>query len=290
MISFARIVFPVDLSAQSREAAPFVAAMARRFGSRLFVLHLLEPHVSYYPIPAAATPGAVKTDQEEREARRQKFESLISDFFAGIPTEARLEEGDAPERIIACAAENSADVIMMPTHGRGKFRRLLLGSVTAKVLHDATCPVWTGVHTDQMWSVPSAGWHRFLCAVDEDLRDAPVLKWAARFACEQHAELHVVHAVHAAAPIPAGEESGALGDFLLSTARERLKRVQAEAGTNFEIQFAFGPVDQVVREAALQQRADLIVIGRGAIRKGFGRLRSSAYEMIREAPCPVISL
>jgi nucleotide-binding universal stress UspA family protein len=53
---------------------------------------------------------------------------------------------------------------------------------------------------------------------------------------------------------------------------------------------ALGPVGQVVREAALEHHADLILIGRGAIQKGFGRLRSSAYAAIREAPCPVISL
>jgi len=38
---------------------------------------------------------------------------------------------------------------MMPTHGLGGFRRFLLGSVTAKVLHDADCPVWTGVHLER---------------------------------------------------------------------------------------------------------------------------------------------
>ncbi len=37
----------------------------------------------------------------------------------------------------------------MPTHGYGPFRRFILGSVTAKVLHDADCPVWTGVHLEE---------------------------------------------------------------------------------------------------------------------------------------------
>jgi nucleotide-binding universal stress UspA family protein len=290
MIAFSRILFPADLSEQARQAAPFVAAMARRFSSELLVLHVFEPTVSYYPVPAAATPRAIGSERERRQEQQQKFESFLAAYFGDLSKKSRFDEGDPVECIVSCAREFRADLIMMPTHGCGRFRRLLLGSVTAKVLHDAECPVWTGVHTDQMWQAPTAGWHHFLCAVDEDVRDAPVLKWAAQFAREQRAELQVAHAVHAAAPIPAGEESGALGDFLLSTARERLKRVQAEAGTELEIQFAFGPVDQVVREAALEQHADLIVIGRGAIRKGFGRLRSSAYEVIREAPCPVISL
>lgn len=290
MIAFSRIVFPADLSEQAQQAAPFVAAMARRFNSELFVLHVFEPYVSYYPVPAAATPRAVRSEQERREERQQKFESFLPAFLGDISRTSRFAEGDPAECIISCAREFGADLIMMPTHGYGKFRRLLLGSVTAKVLHDAECPVWTGVHTDRMWQAPEASWHRFLCAVDEDPRDVALLKWAAQFACEQRAELRVVHAVHAAAPIHAEQESGSLSDFLMRVARERLARMQADAGTSLEIQLVFGPVSQVVREAALDYKADLVLIGRGAIRKGLGRLRSSAYEVIREAPCPVISL
>jgi nucleotide-binding universal stress UspA family protein len=290
VITFSRILFPVDLSDQARQAAPFVAAMATRFQSELLILHVLDPTLSSYPIPAAATPAALKRDQEKRQTRQTEFESFISAFFGGISPKTRFAEGDTAQSIVFCAQENKVDLIMMPTHGYGPFRRLLLGSVTAKVLHDAGCPVWTGAHTDQMWSLTGAGWHRFLCAVDEDPRDVPVLKWAAQFAREQRADLRVVHAVHAAAPIRAGKESDSLRDFLCGVARERLASLQAEAGTDFEIQLALGPVGQVVREAALEHHADLILIGRGAIQKGFGRLRSSAYAAIREAPCPVISL
>ena len=58
-------------------------------------------------------------------------------------------EGDASEVITKYAAEHGTDLIMMPTHGYGVFRGLLLGSVTAKVLHDAVCPVWTAVHVEE---------------------------------------------------------------------------------------------------------------------------------------------
>ena len=290
MISFSRILFPVDLSPQSRQAAPFVAAMATRFSSEVLVLHVVEPHLSYYPIPAAVTSAAIKSDQARWQARQDELESFVSSYLRGVSPASELAEGDAAERIVACARESRADLIMMPTHGYGKFRRLLLGSVTAKVLHDAECPVWTGVHADQMWSVPGAGWHRFLCAVDEDPGDVPLLKWAAQFACEQRADLRVVHAVHAGAPRHTGGESESLREFLLGVAKETLARMQTDAGTSFEIDFVFGPAGHVMHEAARECRADLILIGRGAIRKGFGRLRSSAYEVIRDAPCPVISV
>lgn len=290
MIAFQRILFPVDLSKQSREAAPFVAAMATRFESQVFLLHVQEPHVSYYPVPAAATPVALNEEKASRAREQQEFDSLAADLFNGIPVRAQTRDGDPAAEIVSFAEANRIDLIMMPTHGYGRFRRLLLGSVTAKILHDVACPVWTGVHTQEMWSTTGAGWRRFLCAIDENPRDIPLLKWAAEFASEQNAELKVIHAVHPAAPIPAGDESESLREFLFGVARERLSEMQRKAGTNFDISLQIGPVWCVVRDAALQHRSDLILIGRGAIQKGFGRLRSNAYSVIREAPCPVMSI
>jgi nucleotide-binding universal stress UspA family protein len=289
MIRFTRILFPADLSSQSREAAPFVAAMVSRFQSELFILHVLEPLLSYYPLSAAAMPTAVMQAEEARKTRQSEFASFISNLFRGVSVQPCVLEGDAADRIATCAQDNKVDLIMMPTHGYGRLRRLLLGSVTAKVLHDAACPVWTGVHTDEMWSQTGARWNRFLCAVSDDPRDTPLLKWAAQFASEQHAELQVIHAVHATPPNPGGEPYW-LPDFLMGLANENLAKLQAGAGTKFDIKLGLGPVDHVVRQAALEHRADLILIGRGAIQTGMGRLRSSVYSVIREAPCPVISL
>lgn len=289
MIKFDQILFPVDLSEQSRQAAPFVTGMAARFNSKLIVLHVLPVRLSYYPLAAAATAGALQRDQEDRERHRQDFDLFIAELGSEISIEPRLSEGDAADCILSCAEEKNIDLVMMPTHGYGRFRRLLLGSVTSKVLHDVVCPVWTGVHTDEMWPRAGQRWSRFLCAVDADLRDAPLLTWAAQFACEQHADLRVVHAVHATAPAP-GIESESLCDFLFDVARKNIERLQGEAGTKLDIRLRLGPVGHVVREAALEERADLILVGRGAAQKGLGRLRSSTYAIIREAPCPVISI
>jgi nucleotide-binding universal stress UspA family protein len=288
MINFTRILFPVDLSTQSREAAPFVAAMATRFQSELFVLHVLQPELAYYPIPAAATPAALKHDREMRKAKKTEFQLFVSKQFGGIPIQSELVEGDPADCIISCAQEKNVDLTMMPTHGYGRFRRLLLGSVTAKVLHDLPCPVWTAVHTAEIWSHVSRDWRRFLCAVDDNIRDLGLLQWAAQFAFEQHAELQLIHAVSTPASIPG--ESDLLYEALNRQARENLSGLQCNAGTSVEITLGFGPVWRVVRDAAVRYRADLILIGRGAIQEGFGRLRSNAYAVIREAPCPVISV
>jgi nucleotide-binding universal stress UspA family protein len=290
MITFHRILFPVDFSKQDHEVAPFVKAMAGRFQSEVTLLHVVGS------VPA--WQGAVEPEASQpvfdintlMEARRQRLCRHLSNELAGLGVNRTVELGDPAMEIAKCVRDRKIDLIMMPTHGYGPFRRFLLGSVTAKVLHDTGCPVWTGIHTDQLWSQRQYQWRRFLCAVDADPRDAPLLRWAAQFASEQKAELQVVHAMHASAPIPVGQESPALRDFLLETSRERLAKLQSDAGTKFEILMRFGRVQNVVRDAAVANEADLILIGRGIIQGMLGRLRSEAYTIIRESPCPVISI
>jgi nucleotide-binding universal stress UspA family protein len=222
--------------------------------------------------------------------RKEQLDQHLSADLSGPCVRRTVELGDPAKQIAKYVHDQKVDLIMMPTHGYGPFRRFLLGSVTAKVLHDTDCPVWTGVHTDQLWSQNHYRWRRFLCAVDADPRDAPLLRWAVQFSAEQKAELQVVYALPAAEPIPPGQEPASLRGFLLDTAEQRISNLQSEAGTELDILSQFGRVEDVVRNAALAHEADLILIGRGVVHKMLGRLRSAAYAIIREAPCPVISV
>ena len=115
------------------------------------------------------------------------------------------------------------------------------------------CPVWTGVHTDEMRPRIGQGLSRFLCAVDAGIRDAPLLKWAAQFAGEQHASLEVVHAVHASAPTP-GIESESPCDFLFDVARKNNRETASGGGYKARYPTETGPAGHVVREAALERR------------------------------------
>ncbi len=105
MIAFSRILFPADLSEQAQQAAPFVAAMARRFNSELLVLHVFEPFVSYYPVPATATPRAIRSEQERRQEQQEKLDAFLPAFLGDISRTSRFAEGDPAERIISCAAD-----------------------------------------------------------------------------------------------------------------------------------------------------------------------------------------
>jgi nucleotide-binding universal stress UspA family protein len=267
MIDFKKILFPVDLSAQSRAVAPCVAAMAKRFRSEVVLLH-----VTGGPAPEPA------------------LDHFAADAFPGISVVRELLPGDPARKIVSYAHEHKVDLIMMPTHGHGPFRALLLGSVTAKVLHDSHCPVWTGVHAEDFAAHSPHRWKRVLCAVETDEHGKSVLKWAWEFAQQQSLELQLVHAVAGADGMWTEERDPSMYEFLFHAARERLAKLQAGAGTNLEVRVVGGSVGSAVSQAALDYDADLIVIGRGAIQTSFGRLKNSAYSIIRAAPCPVISV
>lgn len=290
MIAFQRILFPVDFSKQDHEITPFVKAMVERFHSELILLHIAQ----FFPIGYGTTDAIVLQPMLDLEKlmneRREHLDRHLSAELTGPCFQRTVILGDPAREIAKYAHDQKVDLIMMPTHGYGPFRRFLLGSVTAKVLHDTDCPVWTGVHADQLWSSHHQRWRRFLCAVDADPRDAPLLRWAAQFSTEQKAELQVVHAVPAAEPIPPGQKPASLRGFLLDTAEQRISDLQSEASTNLDILLRFGRVEDVIRHAALAHEADLILIGRGVTQRMLGRLRSAAYAIIREAPCPVISI
>ncbi|MGP0071910.1 MAG: universal stress protein [Bryobacteraceae bacterium] len=287
MITFRHILFPVDFSARCSAAVPAVQAMAKRFGSELTVLHIVDlPPAGIAPPEAAAWATLIGADRlrQQGEIALQRF---IDREFPGVEVKAESAEGDPATMIVDYARDNGAELIMMPTGGLGRFRRLLLGSVTTKVLHDATAPVWTGVHTLEMAAHPPGEWKRIVCALEDDPRDLAMLQWAAEFASEQKLELRLVHAVRGPEDC---EDNPSFQAFLFDTARERIEKLQAQVGTKFEVCFQLGDAGRVVHQAAYGYSADLVVIGRGVIQKPFGRLRSSAYEIIREAPCPVISV
>ena len=102
--------------------------------------------------------------------------------------------------------------------------------------------------------------------------------------------MQLVHAVPSAEPVPGHTGGDEFGYFLIRSAREHIENLQADAGTDFELLVEAGGVAQTIRRVALDTKADLVVIGRGLMQAPFGRLRSREYEIIRESPCPVLSL
>ena len=287
-MTFQRILFPVDLSEECMRTAPFVKALADRFRSDVVLLHVFELPVTMFGLPDNSTwPIAIDIDGARAE-RQSQLASYLAGSFAGLNVIREMVDGDAAVEIVSYAEKRGVDLIMMPTHGYGPFRRLLLGSVTAKVLHDSHCAVWTSAHTLEPKAHPPDRCRRIVCAVDTDTTDSELLRWAAKFGVEQGAEVELVHVIEAG--LPDQFDSATLANFLVPIAQETLAKMQAEAGTTFQVQVLVGKPGEAIHRVAVERQADLVIIGRGVIQKALGRLRSNAYSIIRESPCPVISI
>ncbi len=287
MQTFEKIVFPVDMSDHCTATAPFVEALAKKFDAELTLLHILEIPPSYftdwYGYMALVDTRAV------RDARQASFDQYLKDRFSGLRVRRVLEEGDAAQIITRYAEDQGADLIMMPTHGYGVFRGLLLGSVTAKVLHDALCPVWTAAHVEE--APPSSGFfERIMCAVDLADSSIATMRFASRLARDFNAKLWLTHAIPTPVAGPERYFDVDLQRVLEEDARSAIGKMQETAGVVAQLCLGAGDVAQVVRDAAMHHNADLVIAGRGHACRTLGRLRTNVYSIIRQSPCPVISV
>jgi nucleotide-binding universal stress UspA family protein len=288
MFTIAKILLPIDFSARSNDAADAAVAVAERFGSEITLLYVLPPRFDL-PLPTSAQMsilhGCARAEAEEKmkEFRPREWDHL------GV--KRVLREGDAARTIVEYANEEHIDLIMMPTHGYGPFRRLLLGSIAAKVLHDANCPVWTAVHTADAPAEARAQPRHIACAVDLGPQSASILSWASRLSWEFGASLSVIHVI--ASLDPRTEDyylSPEWRGHVIGEAKAELARLLETAGASGAIHAEVGPIAGGVTGAARNLQADLLVIGRNSRDTIAGRLPTNAYAIIRESPCPVLSV
>lgn len=288
MLSLKKILFPVDFSARSRAAAPFVLSMAQRYHAKIVLLHAFEPPPPIYGGMNMVYPDIYDFREVETELKKQLTEFAAAEL-PKTDTECIVRQGFSAAVITEYADANGVNLIAMPTHGYGPFRRTLLGSVTAKVLHDSNVPVWTDAHAPE----PSHRAHplprHILVALDLKVESKQTLEMALQIARDAGATVEMVHAA------PEGEitslrSEAQIDEVLDAAAREQMLEVRRHAGPDVSVVVDSGSVAKLLRSVALARRSDLIVIGRGGIRETFGRFKANAYGIIREAPCPVLSI
>jgi nucleotide-binding universal stress UspA family protein len=283
-VNIRQIVFPVDFSERSIAVCPYVAAITRCFNAKLTLLHVVETGGSHN---SDVTEGAGTSAEVETAARSLK--ALTEQYVPNASADTIVLAGDPAEAIVAFAGSSEGRIIVMPTRGYGAFRRMLLGSVTAKVLHDAMCPVWTGPHLENA-IVPTEQFElkRILCAVSLDWETDEVLRRSGELATFLGAELTALHVV---APMDEGLLPLLTPDEapLSTTATEKaINEALTRTGTAGRVSVAIGDPSRQVARAAGTQKSDLVIIGRGGKPEMRGRLGSHAYGIIRRSPCPVL--
>ena len=288
MTGIKHILFPIDFSDRSCAAAPFVEAMATRYEAKVTLISIAQP-IYYTGMGDPGGPIVIGTDTMLNDLN-ERLESAFTREFANLEVSRIAEIGDPAQVITKFARSAGVDLIMMPTHGYGPFRRLLLGSVTAKVLHDSECPIWTAAHVEESPCRDHLACRNILCAVDGTPASVPLIDWAASLAGDLGASLRLVHVI-------TGTERSRFHSFdpghdsdLREAAEKAIYKLQEAANVNAPLCIVAGNVSEGVQEEARRHNADMVVIGRGTLHETLGRLRAHSYGIIRQSPCPVLSV
>jgi nucleotide-binding universal stress UspA family protein len=282
MIDLHRILVPFDFSDASRHAARYACNLASYFGAEVTVLHVLPPLAYDFAMTQPAAELLEEVGSQRAAHARQALSELLRGLGPANAVRTEVVEGDAASEIVSAAGQGAYDAIVMSTRGAGAFRRwLIIGSVTTKVLHAVDRPVITSVHFEQHMSPLSIS--RMLCAVDLGPQSARVLCWASRAAQSFNAALTVVHAAPETHDQPSSPDASAL-------AAARISELRLTTHVNAEVRIESGHPARVISELARQSSADLLVLGRGVSQDLLGRLRANAYDIIRQCPCPVVSV
>jgi nucleotide-binding universal stress UspA family protein len=139
MLPIHSILLPTDFSGRSACAFQLACLLARESGAKLVVLHVVEP-------PPFITHGEMGKALEQAQGYRRELTERLHNLQSDDPNlsiEYCLEDGEPVREILSAAEKHRSDLIVMGTHGRTGFRRLLMGSVAEQVLRRASCPVLT---------------------------------------------------------------------------------------------------------------------------------------------------
>lgn len=142
-MEFKKIIYATDFSESSQQAAPYAAELAKRYGAKVYVVHVLYDiaKASGWYVPHAST-DELYADME-KEAKKQLHRAVAEDLRGHEAVEYVVLKGVPDEEIVRFADEQGADVIVISTHGRRGLDRVLFGSTSEKVVRHARCPVLT---------------------------------------------------------------------------------------------------------------------------------------------------
>jgi len=288
MLNIEKILLPVDFPVASFSLAHQAATLAHHFNSEILILHVIteRSHAAGLPKDSRELSRWDLLAAIILQAENQRDMSLGPEL-QGLTIRHKLVEGDVAGAIVQTAQEEKADLIMMPSYSF-TFYQFLLGSVTAKVLHEAECPIWTGAHVKEP-PIQELAIRNVLGAVEFGPRAEITVSWAAQMAAEFGAHLTLAN-------VTASVEFWGPGGIyvneewkkeLVGDASEQMAKVQQDMGTKAEVFIGSGDVPKVLSQAAKETKADLLVTG---CYPYAGHLRTHGYGIICAVPIPVLSV
>jgi len=267
------------------------AWLARRLHAEVILLHVVTP-LSY---PAGLLESGHEITARDLQAHivqraQQDLNQVVLPELDGIAATRVLLRGNPAHEIVKTARDRNVNLIAMSTHGDGAFYRFLLGSVTAKVLHESPCPVWTGVHLEEP-PVREFSIRRVLCSVDLTPHSPHTMSLAAEMAAALDATLTLVHITSSVEVYgPGGSHVDPVRkEMTVGFAAEEIAKLQQKVGTKAEVIIDSGNVPELLNRAVELTKADVLVIGHKLGRSHLGD-NGNGYGIIRESRIPVLSV
>ena len=284
MIHIKKVMVPVDFSEASKKGVNYGLSLALEFEARLVLANIVP-----YDSLAYLTAKAHLLDLIPAELReRLDFELIV-------------KSGDVRQELLGIVEEKEIDLVVMGSRGRSHVQRLLLGSVTERMLRKLHVPVLTVSHLEPKRELHKPGpvpLKKLLYATDLADGSEAGLEFSIRLARGLHAHLTVVHVVQ---PLNAAmygiETAGYLPDYATEAraqASERLNRLVSlvsDGSVPITTVLADGVAYERIHALAAGQNADLVVInlqGKGRLDRAL--LGRTAERVIRTATVPVLAL
>ena len=303
VIAFRQILCPIDFSDTSARALTYATAFAAWYEAQLTVLHVtpaFDEPLAVDEAPRTPYPGS--RDDIITKLRR----SIEQAGATALNARALAQEGRASELIVNCAASMKADLLVMGTHGLSGFHRLLLGSVTEKVVRTATCPVLTVPPSAPATTARPILFKKILCAIDYSPSSLKALEYALELGRQANGRVTALYALEYMDPEESLEpsvfdpcreaalESRRRRQHLIEHARERLQTLLAgEPRTWCEVEevVAINRAYKEILQRASASNADLIVMGaQGTSGIELMVYGSNTHHVVRAATCPVLTV
>ncbi|HXX24466.1 MAG TPA: universal stress protein [Terriglobia bacterium] len=290
MLEISRILCPIDFSEFSVLAYDYAQSLAWHYGASLLLEHVTEsltPMYPYYAFPNAY----VEISQELRaHAEQQLQEFARTHTRLGVQPECCVKDGIVADAILDMAEAQAVSLIVMGTHGLRGIERVMLGSVTDKVLRKTHCPV-LAVRKPLHDLATQAGVpdiirpQRVLCCTDFSDQSEQALEYAVSLTTEYGGELTLLHVLENVAG------SADVENEIAKAMQNLVKQISPETRRDCKTKtlVRIGKPYQQILELALESRTDLIVMGvRGRNALDLAVFGSTTYRVVQLGPCPVL--
>jgi nucleotide-binding universal stress UspA family protein len=267
--SLKNILFATDFSPCSQVAFPYLRAIAERYGSTVHIVHVLIPE----PMLEAPLDRFAELDADLNVAKSTMKTMVASKPLGQIAYTTTVKRGPLWKVLESVIEEKKIDLLVLGTHGRQGFRKLVLGSFAEQVFRSASCPVLTiGPHS-KIEGIEQLRIASILFSTDCSPNSQKPLLHAESVARANHSHLTVLYAVPPSVEFEPGSfDAGPVAVKLsaesaasaIATARQQVeKMISAETMAELkpEIVVECGPPAETILRVAKSRQVDLIVMG-----------------------------